>query len=339
MQVAAVQSIEAEQLRRQRADFRQRAAARRPVLLLRIHGNKPERAPVAAVHQQQPPLCASQWRVGLVSLLRRRMMKTVASATRCSRLDQLLERGCAAAVTSGAVSSSPGGVTVHNTALLSTLGIEHEPGAKIGSHLPAPAIHDGDEGGTVSINVDALVKAASTGDEGVLELMVDSGTPLDAKDAAGNTPLIAAALACQRGCVELLLRAGADANIANASGEWRPLHAAAFKQFAPVVMLLLEHNADPVALDTRGRSPVDYASLSDAIWPLFERRGCRRSTLTELFEKSVLKREVDASNSDSSASVIRQTSTKFTVRPPWRPVTSASLLQASRRAAGDVLGD
>ena len=74
MQVAAVQSIEAEQLRRQRADFRQRAAARRPVLLLRTHGNKPERAPVAAVHQQQPPLCASQWRVGLVSLLRRRIL-------------------------------------------------------------------------------------------------------------------------------------------------------------------------------------------------------------------------------------------------------------------------
>eukprot|EP01047_Picozoa_sp_COSAG01_P028911 COSAG01_NODE_1962_length_8790_cov_10.999540_7_plen_193_part_00 len=157
-------------------------------------------------------------------------------------------------------------VTVHSAALLEELGLVPPPSS---GRLAPPAVR-ASQGG-VKIHVDALVRigcvleglcvhpnvaaqvqSAASGNTAVLELMIEGGAALDAKDAAGNTALIAAAMAEQRDCVEILLRAGADPNGANMSGEWTPLHAAAFKQAAAIAMVLLNHGADPEAPDAHG---------------------------------------------------------------------------------------
>lgn len=185
-------------------------------------------------------------------------------------------------------------------------------------------------------------------------MLVSSGARLEDTDAAGDTALIAAAKAGQRDCVELLLKSGADVNAPNAHGNWTPLHAAAFEQHAALVMLLLEHGADPDIVDGEGRTPADYASLSEGVWPLFEARGCRRLTYSQLAAKGVLKvapKSVLRVGEESTTTlrnegIPRPGSGRFTVRPPWRPVTRAGLdsagsphLDSDSRTTVDVLGE
>lgn len=196
------------------------------------------------------------------------------------------------------------------------------------------------------------VAAAASGQSDVLDILVGSGARLEDTDMAGDTALIAAAKNGQRGCVELLLEGGADVNAPNALGNWTPLHAAAYEQHAAVVMLLMENGADPTVVDGEGRTPADYASLSEGVWPLFEARGCRRLTYSQLAEKGVLKVAPESvlRVGEGSATrvqndgVARPGSGRFTVRPPWRPVTRAGLESAgspdsNSRATVDVLGD
>ena len=188
----------------------------------------------------------------------------------------------------------------------------------------------------------------------MLEILVNSGARLEDTDAAGDTALIAAAKSGQRDCVELLLEGGADVNAPNALGNWTPLHAAAYEQHAAVVMLLMEHGADPGVVDGEGRTPADYASLSEGVWPLFEARGCQRLTYPQLASKGVLKVAAESVLHDSGGpdarvrndGVPRPGSGRFTVRPPWRPVTRAGLRSAGSphpdtndRNTVDVLGN
>jgi hypothetical protein len=183
--------------------------------------------------------------------------------------------------------------------------------------------------------------AAASGQSELLDILVGSGARLDDTDAAGDTALIAAAKHGQRACVELLLEGGADVNAPNALGNWTPLHAAAYEQHAAVVMLLMERGADPGVTDGEGRTAADYASLSEGVWPLFEARGCRRLTHPQLVERGVLKvapQSVLHIDGESAAGgrggrdtdgVPRPGSGRFTVRPPWRPVTRAGVPHAA----------
>jgi hypothetical protein len=50
---------------------------------------------------------------------------------------------------------------------------------------------------------------------------------------------------------------------------WTALHAASFQEHGKVVRVLLAHQADPKTVDVEGRRAVDYASISEAIWPFF----------------------------------------------------------------------
>jgi hypothetical protein len=50
---------------------------------------------------------------------------------------------------------------------------------------------------------------------------------------------------------------------------WTPLHAAAFQEHGKVIKLLLERQADPSIIDYKNCSPVDFASVSEGIWPFF----------------------------------------------------------------------
>jgi len=55
-------------------------------------------------------------------------------------------------------------------------------------------------------------------------------------------------------------------------------------------MLLLDFKASPQERDVEGVTPCDYASVSEAVWPLFAARGCERVAKAGLVEKGVLRK-------------------------------------------------
>ncbi|KAI1132547.1 ankyrin repeat-containing domain protein [Nemania abortiva] len=90
------------------------------------------------------------------------------------------------------------------------------------------------------------------------------------RSSDGSTPLHYASQTGQDQIVQLLLEYGADANSKDASGS-TPLHKAAEKNHVAVVRLLLDSNADPEAIDNSGSTPLHYASGGDvALLPLGE---------------------------------------------------------------------
>mmetsp|Transcript_45911 Transcript_45911/g.106735 ORF Transcript_45911/g.106735 Transcript_45911/m.106735 type:complete len:243 (+) Transcript_45911:87-815(+) len=107
----------------------------------------------------------------------------------------------------------------------------------------------------------------------------------------GTTPLCAAALWGHMDVLRLLLDSKASPGARNESGPgWTALHAAALQENGKACMLLLEHRANPQAKDSAGISACDYASCSEAVWPLFAAQGCTRVDKAVLVEKGVLRR-------------------------------------------------
>jgi len=91
--------------------------------------------------------------------------------------------------------------------------------------------------------------------------------------------------------VKNLLAAGADINYANPVTGWTPLHAATFREQGPVVMHLLQQGASSSAEDAEGRTPADFASASDKIWPHFAFLQCKRTLRPKLVEMGVLRQK------------------------------------------------
>lgn len=137
-----------------------------------------------------------------------------------------------------------------------------------------------------------VMKAASSGNLGELQLLENKGYSLAAPDADGNTPLHMAAYKNQKaiveyllsrpgilkdpldkrglsplllaagagnlGCVESLLAAGCDLKIKGPDGS-TALHRAAAQGQLAVVDKLLEAGADPKAADAKGNTPEKLA--------------------------------------------------------------------------------
>lgn len=107
----------------------------------------------------------------------------------------------------------------------------------------------------------------------------------------GTTPLCAATLWGHVDVVRLLLESMASPDLRNENGpRWTALHAASLQELGKASMLLLEKRANPDERDTEGVTPCDYASCSEALWPLFAARGCTRTPKEELVQKGVLRR-------------------------------------------------
>jgi len=122
----------------------------------------------------------------------------------------------------------------------------------------------------------------------------------------GTTPLCAAAMWDNADVVRLLLQAEADVGLTNSNGS-RPtaLHVAAMQEHGKVCMTLLAAKGDPYALDGKGVTPVDLASCSEAVWPLFAAQGCTRTPKDELVARGVIRKassalERDLAGGDSS---------------------------------------
>lgn len=148
----------------------------------------------------------------------------------------------------------------------------------------------------------------------------------------GTTPLCAAASWDHVDVLRLLLEAGADVRQRNrTAARPTPLHAAALQEHGKACMLLLNAGADPREVDGSGLTPSDYASCSEALWPLFAAAGCTRLTKEELINKGIirkaserLERELEAIPSRGEAGLLAEFSRPgsayvATARHPPRP--------------------
>lgn len=126
---------------------------------------------------------------------------------------------------------------------------------------------------------------------GVHKIVVQNPGIVNRVGLDGTSPLCAAALWGHTDVLRVLLEAAAAPGLRNSSGDhWTPLHAAAMQEQGKACMLLLDHASNPQDLDASNITPCDYASASEAIWPLFAARGCQRLPKAILLEKGVLHR-------------------------------------------------
>ncbi|EGZ29963.1 hypothetical protein PHYSODRAFT_474392, partial [Phytophthora sojae] len=146
--------------------------------------------------------------------------------------------------------------------------------------------------GVIRSHID-LAEAAANGSRAMVEFLLDSGVHIDTPGKDGTTPLCAAALWGNDTMVTYLLDKGADVGARNEGTGWTPLHAAAFQEHGKVVHILLGNQADPKMVDAEGRRAVDYASISEAIWPFFSARGCSKSLKADLVAKGIIRKIAD----------------------------------------------
>jgi uncharacterized protein len=102
-----------------------------------------------------------------------------------------------------------------------------------------------------------LHDAASDGNLEKARALIDEGAVLDEQSNRGETPLILATLAGEKGVVELLIEKGAAIDGRNAGG-FTPLHAAAYAGDTAIADLLIVKGAD-----------VNDAQNKSGVTPLF----------------------------------------------------------------------
>ena len=108
--------------------------------------------------------------------------------------------------------------------------------------------------------------ACSSGEQHIVQILLEGGATVDIVDNKGSTPLLTACCT-EEGVVSLstiddLLEAGADVNAQNAIGR-TPLQSATIFGNAEIVKRLLEAGADASLGDDEGATPFDFASEDD----------------------------------------------------------------------------
>jgi cytohesin len=101
--------------------------------------------------------------------------------------------------------------------------------------------------------------AVRNGHADVIDLLLDHGADLDARDEDGCSPLLRAVKAGRFELAKRLLDRGADVHTFNGLGE-TPLHRAVDQGNRPLAALLLAHTADPNAPNDAGNTPFHTAA-------------------------------------------------------------------------------
>lgn len=97
---------------------------------------------------------------------------------------------------------------------------------------------------------------------GVTLPSIDINCKGKSKSNLGWTPLHLAAYFGNKDVVQVLVEHGANVNARNGMGD-TPLHRAAFTGRTDVVMLLLQHNADVTTINGEGKTPSQVANMED----------------------------------------------------------------------------
>ncbi len=170
-------------------------------------------------------------------------------------------------------------------------------------------------------------------DHTIGELLIRSGADTNKADRAGLTPLHISAYAGNAALVRLLLDKGANVNDANNVGGISPLHAAAAAGHAEITKLLLSGQADILAKDKEGHTPLQVVgTIHDSA------HSATQDILRQAAGKGAPLRETDP---DVAAAGAKQsTDSHEKVVPPPMPVAGASSpsrYQASRPRPYEVV--
>ncbi|CZR58832.1 related to beta transducin-like protein [Phialocephala subalpina] len=122
--------------------------------------------------------------------------------------------------------------------------------------------YDGDDCKSEAMDCKTLLRwAAEYGHEGTMQLLLQKGADVEAKDKRDQTPLYLASMNGHYKVAQLLLDQGADVKAATTNG-WTPLHVASTKVHCEVIQLLLDQGADVKAATTDGWMPLHVASAN-----------------------------------------------------------------------------
>jgi uncharacterized protein len=103
-----------------------------------------------------------------------------------------------------------------------------------------------------------LLYNAKIGNIERIQAGIASGTSIEKRDHAGNTPLMVAAINKQYAAIEYLCKNGADVNARNDNGA-TALIMAAYYNHVDVAKVLVKCNADKTLKDRYGNTALDYA--------------------------------------------------------------------------------
>ena len=121
-----------------------------------------------------------------------------------------------------------------------------------------------------------LKNAIINGSSSIVELLINAGADVNAKDNGGWTPLNGACEDKQTSIVELLINAGADVNAIGNNEGWTPLDTACYSGQVSIVELLINAGADVNAKDKE----------NDDWTPLYFARQNGSSTIVDLLLKA-----------------------------------------------------
>ncbi len=109
-------------------------------------------------------------------------------------------------------------------------------------------------------DVNALHRAARTGSLSDVQALIGEGTPVDARDSLGGTPLHDAAWSGEAEVATYLIAMGADVNAKHNEGGSTPLHYAVLTNHPEVAEVLLNHGADVKAPYKTSQTPLHLAA-------------------------------------------------------------------------------
>src|SRR5262245_11653405 len=122
---------------------------------------------------------------------------------------------------------------------------------------------DADVNVKASYGYTPLHLAAMNRNKDLVEALLDKKADVNAQDNGGNTPLLYSRQygGGDTGSMELLIKAGADVNLATTYKQ-TPLHRACQYGYDKVAILLLDKKADVNVQDNGGNTPLAYACQS-----------------------------------------------------------------------------